>query len=308
LLCGDLLIFKSVDRETSGGTFLRAVDKRTGRTVWVTPVDHVDYTMPRLMRLKTPDGKALDVVVHPYADKQGEIGMPVIRVADGKILTRFPYHKPGRGAIAAVVGDMIAWSSTHDSGQFEQAAYRLRPTSRDAIAFERVFVFPGRAGPLGSKADFPTMFGRLWLSARTQEFVDITTGKVVGKLPDRLRIDFHGGPVVAGHYLVALVSAGGNGSSRRRPDKKAMSRFVVIDIADPAQPRVVSDRSLLGYAAPARDRIIGKYLGEFDPFVFSGCYKGTPGYFEQMGGPVPHGDRLYLRTSAFLYCVGSTHR
>jgi hypothetical protein len=122
---------------------------------------------------------------------------------------------------------------------------------------------------------------------------------------------FEPGAVVAGRYLILPCDAGGESNrpgSRTRDDRKAMLRFVVVDLSDPAKPNVVSDRNLLGYAAPPADIILKNYLSEFDPYDFAGCYKGAASYFHMMGGPVPHGSRLYMQSSAFLYCLGSDKR
>jgi hypothetical protein len=67
---------------------------------------------------------------------------------------------------------------------------------------------------------------------------------------------------------------------------------------------VVSNRNLLGYADPAPDVVVKNYLSEFDPYDFAGCYKGTQSFFAMMSGPVPHGSRLYIQSSAYLYCIG----
>jgi len=83
-----------------------------------------------------------------------------------------------------------------------------------------------------------------------------------------------------------------------------MLRYVVVDLADPAKPKVVSDKNLLGHADPPADIIMKNYLAEFAPYDFAGCYKGSASHFALMGGPVPHGSRLYTQSTAFLYCLG----
>jgi hypothetical protein len=92
---------------------------------------------------------------------------------------------------------------------------------------------------------------------------------------------------------------------RPRDDRKAMLRYAVVDLSDRAKPTVVSDRNLLGYADPPADIIVKNYLSEFNPYDFAGCYHGSASYFALMGGPVPHGSRLYIQSSAYLYCIGA---
>jgi hypothetical protein len=79
---------------------------------------------------------------------------------------------------------------------------------------------------------------------------------------------------------------------------------VVIDLSDPAKPKVLSDRNLLGHKEPPADIIVKTYFPDFDPYEFTGSGQGTPSFFAAMGGPVPHGNRLLIQSSAFLYCIG----
>jgi hypothetical protein len=113
---------------------------------------------------------------------------------------------------------------------------------------------------------------------------------------------------IAGSYLIALQGDGGggnsNGGTRKRDDKKAITWFCVVDLTDPTKTKVVSDRNLLGYRDPPADFIIKKYFNEFDPYIVAGGYCGSAGHFAMMGGPVPHGDKLLIQSSAFLYCIG----
>jgi hypothetical protein len=142
--------------------------------------------------------------------------------------------------------------------------------------------------------------GKAWLYGN--KLFDATTGKPVGDIPgERL-----GCAVVAGHYLIALADAGSANEpyGRTRDDRKAMLRYAVVDLSDPAKPKVVSDRNLLGHADPPADIIMKNYLSEFDPYDFAGCYKGAASFFALMSGPVPHGRRLYIQSSAYLYCIG----
>jgi hypothetical protein len=119
----------------------------------------------------------------------------------------------------------------------------------------------------------------------------------------------YAGPVVAGKYLVAIAHPPGGHAhealhGRDRDDQKAMARFVVADLSDPSKPKIVSNRNLLGYKDPPADTIVKNYLSEFDPYDFANCYGGSPCFFALMGGPVPHGTRLFIQSTAFLYCIG----
>jgi hypothetical protein len=91
---------------------------------------------------------------------------------------------------------------------------------------------------------------------------------------------------------------------RGRSDNKAMARFVIVDVKDPANPKMVSDKNWLGFAEPPSDIFIEQYYKDIDPFQFVGCYAGAVSQFLRMGGMVPVGNRLLIQTSAFLYCIG----
>ena len=111
--------------------------------------------------------------------------------------------------------------------------------------------------------------------------------------------------MIAGKYLITQGENTGP-YGRRRQDQMATSTWRVLDISDPANPRQVNQGpNLLGYKDPPADYIVKTYLAEFDPFLFAGCYKGTPSYFgTDLAGVVPHGNKLLIQSSAFLYCIG----
>jgi hypothetical protein len=140
------------------------------------------------------------------------------------------------------------------------------------------------------------VFDKYWYSKSALS--DATTGMKVGSLTGAL--DF---PVVAGHYLIGQAEGTGAGG-RGRSDNKAMARFVVVDVQNPAKPKVVSDRNWLGFAEPPSDIFIEQYYKDFDPFQFVGCYAGAASNFSRMGCPVAVGKRLLIQTPAFLYCIG----
>jgi hypothetical protein len=118
-------------------------------------------------------------------------------------------------------------------------------------------------------------------------------------------VRFGDSTVIGGNYLITQSGATGP-YGRRREDNMATCDWRVVDISDPAKPRLVNQGlNLLGYKDPPTDYIVKTYLAEFDPFLFAGCYRGTPSYFgTDLAGVVPHGNRLLIQSSAFLYCIG----
>jgi len=301
LLCGDLLLVRNMG-QAKGSRTVRALDTRTGQARWEAPLAGSNYAIPRLMRLAAPDGDAVDVLVGDAPPDQ-EHGQQVLRVRDGKLLGRLPYHNCGRGALMAIVGNQVTWTSASDTGGGPSCSYRLKLAGADAIAAERVFVLgedDKKARIFYNQHDFPTVAGKAWLY-RSQLF-DAATGALLAKLPASVE----NCAVVAGHHLIALADAGwGNDpGGRPRDDRKAMCRFVVFDIQAPTRPKLVGQNNLLGYAGPPADLIVKGYLSEFDPYDLAGCYKGSQSFFAMMSGPVPQGSRLYIQSSAYLYCIG----
>jgi hypothetical protein len=70
---------------------------------------------------------------------------------------------------------------------------------------------------------------------------DATTGEKVGDVKSPA-LSF---PSVVGHYLIGMTEGtGANG--RGRSDNKAMTQFVIVDVKDPANPNVVSDKKPAG--------------------------------------------------------------
>ena len=300
LLCDGLLLVRSF---TGKGVVrpLRAFDAATGELRWEVPLVGSNYTMPRLMRLKDPAGADVDILIGD-APASREQGQQTVRVRDGKVIGHIPYQPCGRGALMGISGDVVTWGSTDDRGGGPSCAYRVTLTDADTATAESLFVFSERKDRIfGNQADFPTMRGTAWLYGN--KLYDAVAGKEL----TTMKTERLGCAVVAGHYLIALADAvAGNDPlrGRCRADRKALSRFVVVDISDPTATKVVSDRSLLGYADPPADIIMRDYLSEFDPYDFAKCYAGTPSYFALMGGPVPCGSRLLVQSTAYLYCIG----
>ena len=312
VLWRDLVLVRSREAKKDTGRMMWAYDAATGKLRWEAPLAGSNYTIPRLMRLPAAGGATVDVLIGD-APQGKDQGQAVLRVADGKLLGCLPKHNCGRGALMGIRGDAVIWTSTSDGGGGPTCCYRLKLISPEAVTAEKVYVL-GDGKSRESKAarifynqhDFPTMLGDLWLYRGTRPVLyDAIAAQEIARLPSVGKVE--AAAVVAGRYLILPCDAGGESNSpggRRRDDRKAMLRYVAVDLTDSAKPKVISDRNLLGYADPPADIVVKDYLSEFDPYDFAGCYKGAASYFMQMGGPVPHGDRLYNQSTAYLYCIG----
>ena len=295
LLFRDLLLVRSAIVPARPSQPLRAFDTATGKLRWETPVPGSCYAVPSPMRLPGADGKPVDVLVgNAPEDPKGVT--PVLRMTDGKILGHLPPQRIARGQMMAVFGQQVTW--VEDTGP--ACSYRLRLDDAGAVVAEEVFAMKGFRS-----CNFPTVAGTTMLN--NNRLVDATTGTVISTLPGRVG-DIG---VVAGHHLITLATQGGwhgdnnnDAQSRRRDDRMIFGSFTVIDIKDPAKPVVVAKNNLLGHKEPAADFIVSTYFKDFDPYDFAGCYKGSASYFMMMSGPVPHGDKLLIQSSSFLYCIG----
>jgi hypothetical protein len=311
ILRGDLLLVRSREVRKGTGRLMRAYDTATGELRWESPLAGSNYTVPRLMRLAAPGGAAVDVLVGD-APASAELGQEVLRVGDGRLLGHLPRQDCGRGALMSVWGDILTWGSTSDGGGGPSCSYRVRLAGPQAVAAEPLFVQEEKSERIFYNiASFPTMLGGLRISGgrkgRGFSIYDVRDAKEVGSAPERL--GEYAGPVVAGQYLIAIAHPPGGHAhealhGRDRDDQKALARFVVADLRDPSKPKVVSSRNLLGYKDPPADIIVKNYLSDFDPYDFADCYAGSPCFFALMGGPVPHGSRLFVQSTAFLYCIG----
>lgn len=305
-LCGDLLLVRNMVDIKGKGRTLRAIESATGKLRWESPLAGSNYLVPRLMRLPGADGKSVDVLIGD-APQSKDQGQAVLRVSDGKLLGCLPIHGCGRGAVMAVMGHQVTWTSTSDTGGGPTCSYRLRLEGADAVVAEKVFVLDERKDRIFyNQANFPTVAGTAWL--HSNKLFDATTGTLISKLPEPA------GElgVVAGHYLIGmsggfnddLYGRGGPGA-RGRDDYRVSCSFTIFDLKDPAKPAVVSRNNLLGYGEPPADLIVSTYFKDFNPFDFAGCYRGSASYFALMSGPVPAGDKLLIQSSAFLYCIGA---
>ena len=310
LLCDGLLLVRSFTVKGHARP-LRALDVKTGQVCWEAPLAGSNYTVPRLMRLKDPAGAGVDVLIGD-APASKEQGQQIVRVRDGKVIGHIPHQPCGRGALMGISGDpaesgtgVVTWGSTDDRGGGPSCAYRVTLTDTDTATAEPLFVFSERKDRIfRNQADFPTMPGTAWLYGN--QLFDATNGTLVSKLP--ARVGNLG--VVAGHHLITLAGGANDGlygrggsGSRGRDDHMVSCQFMVIDIKDPAKPVLVAKNNLLGYKEPAADIIVSTYFKDFNPMDFAGCYKGVASYFMLMSGPVPHGDKLLIQSSAFLYCI-----
>ena len=291
LLVGDRLVVK--DMNSPGQKNLLCFHAKTGEMMWTYSCAQSNFMAERHLRLQAPDGARVDVIITPEHHK-------IVRLSDGKELGEFRAEKkaPHYQILAWDDTDTIVVGGRSTSGPTEPSAcYRIKMTGPDSATGELVYecerdIMRPYNFPSATDAHFVPVGGGIY---------DRRTGAKVGQIAGR----FGDGTVIAGKYLITQgENAGPYG--RYREDNMAVCGWRVIDISDPANPRQVNKGlNLLGYKDPPADYVVKTYLSEFDPFLFAGCYRGTPSYFgTNLAGVVPHGDKLLIQSTAFLYCIG----
>jgi hypothetical protein len=236
----------------------------------------------------------VDVIITPEHHK-------IVRLSDGKELGEFRAEPkaPHYNILAWDDTDTIVVGGKSTSGPTEPSAcYRIKMTGPDSATGELVY-------ELEKNCMMPM---NLFTATDTHIFAqgggiyDRKTGAKVGQVPGRQE---GASSVIAGHYLIRQ-EAGSGPWGRGRQDNMATCTWQIFDISDPAKPRKVNQGlNLLGYKDPPADNTVKTYLSEFDPFLFVGCYRGTPSWFgTDLAGVVPHGNKLLIQSSAYLYCIG----
>jgi len=300
LLWKDLMIFMAAGKGNGYATTTMAVDKRTGAIRWevsggpggsVWGSSHGDHMSPALVRL----GNRAVVVTNKGGVLDAETGatlvqLPTFAGADARYDKRDNWRA---GFVTGVAGRVYRASAGDNYGP-PTSIWPLR-FDGEKLAVEEGFVSEGKAGQ-----------GPFVLSDRLAVLgallVDAATGKKIAALPGMLK---NGAPALAGNHLIVARS---DGDQREREDRMVLAKFAVFDVSDPAKPKLVSDRNLLGGAGLPSD-IADKYFPEFrrpemKQFAIGG-YLGIGGYFGvRTSGVTAHGRRLYIQSQTHLYCVG----
>jgi hypothetical protein len=245
-------------------------------------------------------------------------GQRVIRIRDGKVLGALPsffaqcgctmtWH-PLAGTPHATEwngGGILVCQPQADGCGFPWA---FRLWLSDAETVKSTVWWDDRDSPMHKTQAFPVGFGHYRVQGdRRSGITDVLAKRKVADLPVT-RNEFANGGTRAGDLLIGQSCAPGAAQlrGRLREDAKALEIFEVADVSDPLHPRLLSNRNVLGNAAPPVDHVIATYLAPWDmPLHFTGTYHGSPSHFgTDMGGIVARGERLYIQSSSFVYCIG----
>jgi hypothetical protein len=291
--------------EAAPGTL--GIAKRTGAIQWFTPLASAgNYPCATLVTLDLPDGKGgtLPVLVNfegRILDRATGKVLGSVRPADNK----FPHHHESYPLVWA---DQLSAPAGNSEGSGGNATHlvRLTPDGAGGLKTESARVVPGL-----TSYRHPWVRNDLFIFDAKSSF-DLRTGAVVAN--DGM-LGEHGGsaPCVAGPLYVG-VGDGDDRKYRPRRDGMVLATFYVGD-AQPrpgAPPRLISSRSLLGGAEAPADYFFDKHLAGFDkmrqinPKKNCGRYGNliTAYFGHYFNGPSAAGERLFIQSQSFLYCIG----
>ena len=301
------------NRNKEGGLF--CLDKRNGNVRWFAPYDgfssYATIVTPVLMDV--PVG-AQDPVA-----KQGP-SWPLLIDARAAILEQATGRKVGqiyaRGPAGVekgkpisdcfyplVLGDRVIVGTGNDMGRGHSSVLRLRPDGKGNVEDLEEYSNLSRSARTPIVRNEHFVFGPGWAyDLRTHSAVGVGVGR-----DDTAKLAAIGD---------LCIGSGGDDDTKFRPrrDGAALRTWPVFDGA--AKPydtiRLISNRSLLGGADVPADLWVNKHLPGFDmlrllaPRVFCGRYGNyVTAYFgHYMNGPVASGDRIFIQSQSFLYCIG----
>jgi hypothetical protein len=286
---------------------LRGYDAATGKILWenleTANTGARSVGSDKVVTLGT-GATARQVIVTTYCK--------VLDPRDGKILAAMPYEedaglKPGAlsGGTsmlsfsepdgAAVVFKSVAW----DNFNGPIIAYRLRATG-NTVTVEKAFRVEGGTFPLQGVA---TTDRHLLIGGRIG-IVDGYTGEVVAPVPHGLGTH---SMIVAGTTFIAHEGqTDSNSWNLRRPDGKMVCLFTTVDVSDPRQPQPLSLRNVLGSEANPAFPPAQRFLPELwqNPRFVNSCGGRISHLINLDTGMTAAGERLYIRTTGGLVCVG----
>jgi hypothetical protein len=302
VLTKDLVLFIGFDAtKRDPDKPLVALDKLTGKERWRTIAGFpgefgitFSYGVPLVVRLPGSDGKPVEVVV---TSNRGLF----LRASDGQLLGK--YDAPELPMIAHslyLVGNRLLTGGLNGAKPNPNYAFDLKLDGPDKVVATQVYrIGDEKRGPISEDCFF-TMSDQVILGGQEHGMLySPKDGSQIGPLG----APSGGAWVIAGKYMIGLDLKGPKHDGVRH-----FANYLTIDISDPAKPQIAG-HGALGFNDPAPDLMVSEYLKDFDPHDFAGCYKGSAGQFtDRMSGVVPHGDRLYIQSAAYLYCIQSEER
>jgi outer membrane protein assembly factor BamB len=303
---GDLVFLDSIGKRDNkhaadAGPGMLGIDKRTGAVRWFSPgpgkVPGYPICTPVLMDVI--DGSTTRSVLVNW---DGDI----IDQTTGKRLGNLPEKCLIFESHPLVIGDRVLSPHGISGGRISTLDLRLRGDGQGGLTYTTNSVIP------------TCSYRGAWV--RNDQLImphsyDFRTGYSAG---DALAGSEHTGPSIIGPLFVTVVNrydgSGCDYKFRPRRDGVTLGTCVVADtqVRPHDAPRLITDRNLLGGAEVPANVFYDTYLAGFDklrqiaPKKYCGRYGGLlTAYFGHcMNGPVARGNRIFIQSQCFLYCIG----
>ena len=283
---------------------IHGIDKKTGAIRWFQPEklnSGYPTSTPLLVDLDDGKGGILPVVI-------GISGV-IYRQSDGKILCQMDLCKmPNNGTGESYTlhhGNLLV--SRINDPKVGTGMFRLKVVSRDEVTAELVRLVP-EISPFRCAVAMSDTYPFLFPAGRVEP--DYATLKVASGIAGGQGA----GPSIAGPFHISWNANIFDDKYRPREDGMCLATFSVngLPLRPGDSPRLISNQSLLGGAEAPADLFFDRHLAGFDkmrqiaPKKWYGRYGGyLPSCFgHRTGGVVAQGDRLYIQSQSYLYCIG----
>ncbi|MEI7834554.1 MAG: PQQ-binding-like beta-propeller repeat protein, partial [bacterium] len=284
-----------------GGTRdLVGLDAKTGKELWRAPtkgdfafgIDRGGYFVGshKVIALPDPDGKPVNILVTSLCN--------IIRIKDGKVLGVIPYDAgPASGGPSMInSGDIVVKGMVGDAQNKPFVAYKIAFDGPDKVVGKEVWRLPKTSEGYNGLVATPSYF--ILLSKET--IVDPQDGKVITAM-DR-NLGGHSNLLIGKHYFWDL-------QTKDWPDGRTAgnvtTRIGVADMSDPKKPRKLPINYIGGKNMP-RCIEYERYAPELLAIDgFWGGWAGRPSGSTCADTVIfPTGNRIFIRTTADLYCIG----
>ena len=291
ILIGDILVVH-ITNNPRDSDCLAGLDRRTGKTVWITKDDGLvgGCRSPNRLAIPRPDGSILHAL--------GLACGAVLRGADGKVLARTGIKRPG-GPGAVGCCDIAVGNRWYIMGVGGTTALQLSATKDDAVAIKELW-----KANVDHNSTTPSISGGyLFRYSGGNAVVDLRDGSV--SLPEQGldrkstksfgRLAGYISPIVAGSYMVTY-----HGNARISP---RFAFFYAADISNPTKPKMVGGKNILDFDAFPNAPRFEQHMPQHDEHPIRDLWGGVPNHLGY-GSMAANANRLFIRSVSHLYCIG----
>ena len=288
------------------GKILRGLDTATGKIVWEAPAKGASAL----------DGGGYYCSGHKVMKLDGDYYLitalcSIIRMSDGKAVGEIPYkHKPSGGPYITGVDDIIIIGANGDNYNAPMTSFRLKVQPDGTVSAEQLIEYGA------SEYQTHVHTGEILITQhRKTNIMNVNTGEIYVK-DHQPRIGYMS-KILAGNTLVWLASNNreafdssssvhGQHWDNRRSDGKVTARFSTADLSNPKNPKMLNEHNILGGVeeppVPHLEKWIPVSIQNKNFWNGSG---GKPAHFAWSDTVLfPQGNRLFLRSVGYMYCIG----